>query len=153
MRAEGVAPRDIEISRFVDMCYVGQSFELVVPWSERCSEEFHRRHESRYGYADGARATQVVNVRIRVMGPAGVAHRPLRVAAGNGGGDAHVDTVSMWGAAGRLQTPVYDRQRLQPGLRLPGPALITEYSATTVVPEDFTVRIDDYYNLVLQRST
>ena len=59
----------------------------------------------------------------------------------------------MWGAGGWLQTPVYDRQRLQPGQRLPGPALITEYSATTVVPEDFTVRIDDYYNLVLQRST
>ena len=77
-------------------------------------------------------------MRIRVVG-----HRPLRVADSTGGGDAHVDTVSMWGAGG--QTPVYDCQRL------PGPALITEYSATTVVPEDFTVRIDDYYNLVPQR--
>ena len=152
MRAEGVAPRDIEISRFVDMCYVGQSFELVVPWSDHCSDVFHRRHESRYGYADSARATQIVNVRIRVVGPAGVAHRPLRVADGNGG-DAHVDTAPMWGERGWLQTPVYDRQHLQPGRHLPGPALITEYSATTVVPGDFTARIDDYYNLVLQRST
>jgi N-methylhydantoinase A len=151
MREEGVAPQSIEISRFVDMGYVGQSFELVVPWSDHCSDEFHRRHESRYGYADSTRATQIVNVRIQVVGPAGVAHRPLRVADGNGGGDAHVDTVPMWGERGWLQTPVYDRQRLQPGQHLPGPALITEYSATTVVPDDFTARIDDYFNLVLHR--
>ena len=151
MRAEGVAPQDIEISRFVDMCYAGQSFELVVPWSDRCSEEFHRRHESRYGYADSTRPTQIINVRIRVMGPAGVAHRPLLAAESIRDGDAHVDTVPMWGESGWQQTPVYDRQRLRPGQHLPGPALITEYSATTVVPDDFTARIDDYFNLVLQR--
>ena len=152
MRAEGVAPQDIEIGRFVDMCYAGQSFELVVPWSEHCSEEFHRRHESRYGYADSTRPTQIVNVRIRAMGPAGVAHRPLLVAENVPDGDAHVDTVNMWSESGWQQTPVYDRHRLMTGQHLPGPALITEYSATTVVPEDFTARIDDYFNLVLQRQ-
>ena len=152
MRAEGVAPQDIEIGRFVDMCYAGQSFELVVPWSERCSEEFHRRHEGRYGYADSTRPTQIVNVRIRAMGPAGVAHRPLLVAENVPHGDAHVDTVNMWSESGWQQTPVYDRHRLMPGQHLPGPALITEYSATTVVPEDFTARIDDYFNLILQRQ-
>ena len=151
MRAEGVAPQDIEISRFVDMCYAGQSFELVVPWSDRSSEEFHRRHESRYGYADNTRPTLIVNVRIRVMGPAGVAHRPLLAADTLPDGDAHVDTVRMWGEGGWRQTPVYDRQRLRPGRRLPGPALITEYSATTVVPADFTAHLDDAFNLVLQR--
>ena len=152
MRAEGVAPQDIEISRFVDMCYAGQSFELVVPWNERSSEEFHRRHESRYGYADSTRPTLIVNVRIRVMGPAGVAHRPLLAADSVRGGDAHVDTVPMWVESGWQQAPVYDRQRLQPGQHLPGPALITEYSATTVVPDDFTARIDDYFNLVLEQQ-
>ena len=152
MRAEGVAPQDIEISRFVDMCYAGQSFELVVPWSERSSEEFHRRHESRYGYADSTRPTLIVNVRIRVMGPAGVAHRPLLAADSVRDGDAHVDTVPMWVESGWQQAPVYDRQRLQPGQHLPGPALITEYSATTVVPDDFTASIDDYFNLVLEQQ-
>ena len=152
MRAEGVAPQDIEISRFVDMCYAGQSFELVVPWNERSSEEFHRRHESRYGYADSTRPTLIVNVRIRVMGPAGVAHRPLLVADSVRDGDAHVDTVPMWVESGWQQAPVYDRQRLQPGQHLPGPALITEYSATTVVPDDFTASIDDYFNLVLEQQ-
>ena len=152
MRAEGVAPQDIEISRFVDMCYAGQSFELVVPWNERSSEEFHRRHESRYGYADSTRPTLIVNVRIRVMGPAGVAHRPLLAADSVRDGDAHVDTVPMWVESGWQQTPVYDRQRLQPGQHLPGPVLITEYTATTVVPDDFTARIDDYFNLVLEQQ-
>ena len=84
------------------------------------------------------------------MGPAGVAHRPLLVAESVRDGDAHVDTVNMWGESGWQRTPVYDRQRLRPGQHLPGPALITEYSATTVVPDDFTARVDDYFNLALQ---
>ncbi len=62
MLAEGVAPEDIEITRFVDMCYMGQSFELMVPFGPSFVEEFHRRHERRYGYEDSARPTQVVNV-------------------------------------------------------------------------------------------
>ena len=57
----------------------------------------------------------------------------------------------MWGEGGWQQTPVYDRRRLRPGRRLPGPALVTEYSATTVVPADFTAHLDDAFNLVLQR--
>ena len=49
-----------------------------------------------------------------------------------------------------LEAPVYDRQRLHAGNRLSGPALITEYSATTVVPADFVVRVDQQHNLILR---
>ena len=48
------------------------------------------------------------------------------------------------------QAPVYDRQRLHAGNRLAGPALITEYSATTVVPADFVARVDQQHNLILR---
>ena len=48
------------------------------------------------------------------------------------------------------QAPVYDRQRLHAGNRVAGPALIAEYSATTVVPADFGARVDRQHNLVLR---
>jgi N-methylhydantoinase A len=67
MREEGVAPEHIHISRFVDMSYIGQSFDLIVPFTATFVDEFHRRHEQRYGYEDSARPTQVINVRIRVV--------------------------------------------------------------------------------------
>lgn len=151
MREEGVAPQDVQISRFLDMSYVGQSFELVVPYTPMFVDAFHQRHERRYGYEDSARPTQIINVRIRVVGPAGTTYRPAR--ASEQGGDARtaqVDTIPMYVDGQWQHAPVYDRQRLQAGDRFSGPALITEYSATTVVPADFIVRVDGYHNLLLQ---
>ncbi len=52
---------------------------------------------------------------------------------------------------GRLvPTAFYLRERLRPGNLLPGPAIILEYSSTTVVPDDFSVKVDEWRNLVLE---
>jgi N-methylhydantoinase A/oxoprolinase/acetone carboxylase beta subunit len=44
---------------------------------------------------------------------------------------------------------VIDRERLQPGERIQGPAIVVEASATTVVPPDFGARVDGQGNLLL----
>jgi N-methylhydantoinase A len=151
MQEEGVAPQDVQISRFLDMSYVGQSFDLMVPYLPNFIDEFHRRHDMRYGYEDSARPTQVVNVRIRVVGPSGTSYRSAsEPEQGEEAGAAQVDTIAMYSDGQWRQAPVYDRQRLHAGNRLTGPALITEYSATTVVPADFTARVDQQHNLVLR---
>ncbi len=46
--------------------------------------------------------------------------------------------------------PVFDRLSLRPGQRLRGPALISEYSGTTLVPEDFRLEVDAEGNLLLE---
>jgi N-methylhydantoinase A len=151
MRDEGVAPQDVQISRFLDMCYVGQSFELVVPYMPNFIDEFHRRHDMRYGYEDSARPTQVVNVRMRVVGPSGASYRtPSEGEQREEARAAQVDTMAMYVDGHWRQAPVYDRQRLHAGNGVAGPALITEYSATTVVPADFVARVDRQHNLVLR---
>ena len=151
MRDEGVAPQDVQISRFLDMCYVGQSFELVVPYMPNFIGEFHRRHDMRYGYEDSTRPTQVVNVRMRVVGPSGTSyHTPSAGEQREEARAAQVDTMAMYVDGHWRQAPVYDRQRLHAGNRVAGPALITEYSATTVVPADFVARVDRQHNLVLR---
>jgi N-methylhydantoinase A len=48
-------------------------------------------------------------------------------------------------------TPVYDREQLAAGARVRGPAVIVEYSSTTVVPPDFRCEVDKYLNLILTR--
>jgi N-methylhydantoinase A len=45
---------------------------------------------------------------------------------------------------------VYRRELLVPGDSFPGPALITEYSSTTVLPPDCLARVDEYINLVIE---
>ena len=153
MLDEGIDPDAIHMTRLLDMCYTGQSFELVVPYSPAFVDEFHRQHERRYGYEDSARPTQVVNVRIRVTGPSGTAYQsPREVEQRGNGQQAQVDTISMFDQEHWQDAPVYDRQRLQAGDRFYGPALVSEYSATTVVPSDFIGRIDARHNLILQAS-
>ena len=150
MRAEGVAPQDVQVSRFVDMSYVGQSFELLVPYGPHFIADFHLRHEQRYGYEDSTRPTQVVNARIRVVGPAGTAYRATSVPEqGHAAHAAQVDTLAMYVTGQWQQAPVYDRQRLQAGHRVQGPALITEYSATTVLPADCVARVDRQQNIIV----
>jgi N-methylhydantoinase A len=114
-------------------------------------DEFHRRHELRYGYEDSARPTQVVNVRVRVTGPSGAGYEIAEEPVLRGDArEAKVDALATY-VDGRWQdAPVYDRQRLRPGDRIPGPALVAEYSATTVIPADFAARVDGRSNLILR---
>ena len=48
-----------------------------------------------------------------------------------------------------LKTKIYSRDELQPGRSYPGPAVITEYSATTLVPPRIHFRNDKASNLIV----
>ncbi len=52
-----------------DLRYRGQSFELTVPLQPDLAAAFHRAHEERYGYADDARAIELVAVRTADVRP------------------------------------------------------------------------------------
>jgi N-methylhydantoinase A len=55
--------------------------------------------------------------------------------------------------AGRAHDcPIFDRARLESGDTLPGPAVVEEYGATTVVFPGLVARVDRLGNLVLRRA-
>jgi 5-oxoprolinase (ATP-hydrolysing) len=51
----------------------------------------------------------------------------------------------------RYEAPVYQRERLPPGTRIPGPAIIAERNATTVVEPEWEARVTELDHLVLER--
>jgi N-methylhydantoinase A len=55
----------------------------------------------------------------------------------------------VWFGSQPQMTPFYARELLFPGARVAGPAVITEYSSTTVVPPGFVCDVDEFRNLVL----
>jgi len=55
-------------------------------------------------------------------------------------------------ADGFVDTPIYDAQRLKPGNRISGPAVIESPDTTHVVAPDWTFHIDAWRNGVLERS-
>lgn len=150
--AEGVTEGALSLERALDMRYAGQGYELSVPMTDRFGAAFHELHERRYGYADAERDTEVVNVRLRAVGRTEKPPAPEHELEDEDPSDA---VIGDWRMVfdGREQTAqLFDRERLRPGNAACGPALIVEYSTTTVVPPEFRCRVDRGENLILERE-
>jgi N-methylhydantoinase A len=149
MGHEGFAARQVRVERFLDMRYVGQAYELTVPARGDFLGAFHGEHERRYGYSDPARVVEVVNVRARVIGLTAPLEWPRQRVGKAECGAAIVARRSVCFAGRRHETPIYARENLRPGNRVAGPAIISEYSATTVLPPGWTARIDAFESIAL----
>jgi len=153
LQQEGFSTQLARTERRLDLRYAGQSYELSVPLRTDFRQLFHQEHEKAYGYAHAGRAMEIVNLRSRLVikmpkprlrPSARKAHCLARAAV--------LKTKPVWFGGKPLQTPIYEREYLPPGARLGGPAVIVEYSSTTVVPPDFQCYVDEYRNLVLERN-
>ncbi len=111
------------LSRFVEMRYQGQSYELRVPWSRNPAKAFHLAHRKRYGYVRDAKVESVTAVvQGRVPGP------KFRL-------DPLPDTRRRWKAGRHL------RADFGGGDRVPGPSIISEDNATTWVPKGWNATV------------
>lgn len=149
MRKEGFPAERVRIERYFDMRYAGQAYELLVPAKGDFVAAFHRAHERRYGYSDVRRPVEVVNLRARLVGETPPVELPRARSRGRSARGAIVSVERVVTKGSRVPTPVYARDRLQPGNRFAGPAIVTEYSATTYVPRGWQARVDAVENLIL----
>lgn len=151
LRAEGVPVERIRLDRFLDMRYRGQSYELVVPFRKEPVDAFHKAHERTYGHCNRTRAVEIANIRLRASGRS--RKPPLRKAEVSGRRvppDAVVGRSPVVFEGRPVTARILDRKRLRPGNRFRGPAVVVEYSSTTVVPPFARGRVDPWGNLVLR---
>jgi N-methylhydantoinase A len=153
LHAEGFGAGRIRSERLLDMRYVGQAYELTVPESGDFLAAFHKAHDRRYGYADSARNAEVVNVRARLIGLTDQPKLDRPRAAKGSAAVSVVETRRALFSGHTFQTRVYDRARLVPGQKFSGPAIISEYSATTVVPPGWRGTVDSWGNLILTQGS
>jgi len=150
LAAEGATPEAVRLTRLLDMRYAGQSFELLTPFAPDFAGAFHALHEKTYGSRDPAKPVEVVNIRLRAT----AATRKPRVAPPEASSET-IDPAAILEpretvfAGKSVKTAVYDRDRLRPGNRFAGPAVVTEYSATTLVPPFAQAEVDASGNLIL----
>ena len=151
LRRDGFPVRAAGAERRLELRYRGQSYELSIPYTLRFADDFHRAHERAYGYSDPARPLEVVNLRVRLAIPTPKPPvRPQRILKNAGSASEVVQSKPVWFAGSPVATAFYERVRLGAGMTFRGPAIVTEYSSTTVVPPGFACRVDEYLNLVLQ---
>ena len=147
--AEGISAGDITYAPMVEVRYVGQGYEIRVNLTHDLVADFHRAHHQRYGYSDPGRPVELVNLRLRATSAApkpSFRPRPLGGTDHSAAVDGKVEIVF---GEQQVQAELIRRERLRPGNRFQGPALIVEYSTTTVVPVDGWCAVDHYGNLLL----
>jgi len=149
MKDEGIMEEAIIPDASLDMRYLGQSYELHVPFGRDFVSGFHELHEKSYGYANPRRETEIVTVRLRVRGKGQGPSLP-KVEVGPADSDtACVGERQVFFGDGWVSTPIFAREALQAGNRIVGPALVVEMSAATLIEPGWEGTVDERGNLLL----
>ena len=146
LRTEGFTRSRQRHERSLAMRYRGQSFELEVSSiSGDLAAAFNRVHRERYGYAQENSEIEIVSTRLRSFGlveklpqeklSRGKARASRRVMA-------HLD-------GRKVEVNLYKRDELSAGVKLQTPCIVSEYSATTLIPGGTTARVDEFGNVLI----
>jgi N-methylhydantoinase A len=114
---------------------------------------FAERYKERFDIELGEMRAMLTNLRTTVLGLRPKISMSL-FAPKPAAGRAEPRTVRpvFFGDAW-FDTPVWRRETLSPGTELPGPAIVEQMDATTVVPPAARFRIDDFGNLIIDVGT
>jgi N-methylhydantoinase A/oxoprolinase/acetone carboxylase beta subunit len=165
LAAEGMSIADARFVRELDLRYTGQGYELRTSLEglfvdrltaaslQAARERFDERHAHIHGHAAKERAVELVSYRLRVRvavpkyEPREAAISPSPESAGAVKGQR---TISLNGAS--MQATLYERDRLDIGATVAGPAIVEQFDATTVIARGWKGRVDGQGNLILARA-
>ena len=158
---EGVEQKDATLLHYVDVRYVGQSFEIRVKFDgEICTAkniqklvgDFHAEHEKRYGHKDPDALVELVNFRVEGIGkrepvflteiPSGKVDPPQESLKS-------IRKVYFEEKKTFLDTKILERERLLAGNVVEGPAIIEESSSTTLIHPGMTAKVDPYGSILI----
>ena len=158
---EGISQDIQRISFVADMRYHRQGYEIPVsiePDEVRAGglagleERFNALHEQLYGFRMPGTASEIVNVRAVGFG---AAPKPELRTGAIGGADASgalIDEHDVTIDGQKVRTRIYDRAKLEPGAKLAGPAIVTEFDSTTVILPGHEATVDTNYNILITPS-
>lgn len=148
----------VRFHQSVDLRYSGQGYELNLPFTKNLLADFQQEHQRRYGYTHAAREVELVTLRVRATLPTATTHmgkmNHVGTAASGRPGRAKLGSPSTPKATvlfdgKKLATAIYARESLKPDKKYFGPAIVTEYSATTVISPGKRFHIDLTGNLII----
>jgi N-methylhydantoinase A len=153
LRQEGFSESKQRRERSLAARYKGQSFELNIDSPKagagNIAASFHRAHRARYGYAQESDVVEIVSTKLRSIGIVEKFKNPRssRTRVGAWAKPRSSGTAYFDGAKHRVS--IYRRDDLGAGMKLRTPCIVTEYSATTLIPQDAEATIDGYGNLII----
>jgi len=160
LRTAGVPEAQITVRRSAEMRYSGQGHEVDVEIPPGAlsaaslatiTESFEAAYRLLYSRTPMGVPLEALNWRAVVSGPAPDLTITAGLAAAAAAPAAKKHRAAYFAeAGGYVDTPVYDRYRLDPGARLAGPVIVEERESTTVVGPGARLSVDPHRNLVAE---
>ncbi len=155
---EGLTRETGRVEHALDLRYIGQEYSLTIAlasagepledgFDEAVSARFHEAHRTRFGHANPGAPVEAVVVRTAALGDLGRAD-PGRLDEPDDTGYPS-DTRRVTFGREEHDAIVVRREDLRRGAEVEGPAVISEQTATTVVPPGARVTVDPLGTLVL----
>jgi 5-oxoprolinase (ATP-hydrolysing) len=149
---QGIAPERVTVLSKAHVKYEGTDSALVVPYGDRAAiaAGFEAAHRQRYGFVVAEKPLIVEAVSVEVIGATDQTDDPVH-AQGDGATPVPLATAQAFMEGIAHATPLYDRDAMQPGQHVDGPAIIREATATTVVEPGWRATLDVRRYLILER--
>ena len=157
---DGMAQDKVKHELYVDARYSGQEHTVKIHLPENTelgehdfievlSEKFHQTHEQEYTFRLNDSKIEVVNIHLVAFGILDKAElEKLQKSKTTSADSALIGTRWVdFDNSTRLTTSIFDREKLMPGMKFKGPAIIEESTTTTVVLPDNRVEVDDFGGL------
>jgi N-methylhydantoinase A len=153
---DGFAESDIRIERALDMRYAGQGYEITLPCTAEqmaslavLRKSFDAEHKSQFGHMAPDEPVEVVSYRVRGVGVVPPVAMPKFAPQGRTLADALRETRRVRFDGATVDCPVYQREKLDVGLTLRGPAILDQFDCTTVLCAGQVARVDEWKNLIV----
>jgi N-methylhydantoinase A len=155
LEADGIPQEDMYYEYTSDMRYIGQEYSVSVPIGKmfnmaEIDRVFHEAYRIRYGHATPGAPVEFVTLRVAALGMIKKKFTGFQLA-----GDGHdplLETRQVIFKGEPIETPILRRQWIPVGAVNPGPLVIEEDSATTVLPPGYLSRVDQFGNILISRS-
>ncbi|PWJ48517.1 hydantoinase/oxoprolinase family protein [Faecalicatena contorta] len=157
---KGIPKKDVYFQHYLDMRYVGQdhTVKVKVPNEDMSPENigefikaFHKEHEQNYSFRLEESGVEIVNMHLASFGK--IEKTPIKeIAALPYSLKETVKEVRpvIFEEAGTLDTKIYDREKISPGMELEGPAIIEETSSSAVIYPGMKASIDKFGNILIE---
>lgn len=155
---ERFTPSQIEIECALDMRYAGQGYEVTIacptPLRDgdlaRLRKRFDEEHKQAFGHTAPDEPVEIVSYRVRGIGRVPPVELPSFEPEGIPLEKAVRERRQAIFAGKPVECIVLDREKLDVGVEIGGPAIIDQLDCTTVLPPGFRARVDKHKNLIIK---
>ena len=159
LEKQHITREQAEFVKTADMRYLGQEYTVRVELPtqeidsailEQIKESFHQQHHQIYGQSNPGGEVEMVNLRLVGLGRLEkIAKEKMPIAADPQAKAAGTQKAIFNGR--EYEAVLYNRKEMLPGQGFQGPAILQELTATTVVPPEWRLTMDEYRNIIIKK--